>query len=111
MSQYFTKNGKPYVIRQVEENDAKNLIEYSKMIFASTDQVLTALEEYTISVADEKTWINSISKSPSSKLLIAELDGRIVGFLFFIGQQKIKIAHTGDVGVNVHPDYRGQAGH
>lgn len=108
MSQYFTKNGKPYVIRQVEENDAKNLIEYSKMIFASTDQVLTALEEYTISVADEKTWINSISKSPNSKLLIAELDGRIVGFLFFIGQQKIKIAHTGDVGVNVHPDYRGQ---
>lgn len=108
MSRHFTKTGTPYIIRQVEEHDAENLIEYSKTIFASTDQVLTTLEEYTISVADEKTWINNIRKSLNSKLLIAELDGRIVGFLFFIGQQKIKIAHTGEVGVNVHPDYRGQ---
>lgn len=107
MSQHFTKTGTSYIIRQAEETDAENLIAYSKIVFASTDQVLTTLEEYTISVADEKTWINNISKSPNSKLLVAELDGQILGFLFFISQQKIKIAHTGEVGVNVHPDYKG----
>jgi len=107
MSEHFTKNGTPYIIRQVAEDDAESLIAYSKTVFASTDQVLTTLEEYTISVADEKTWINNISKNPNSKLLIAELEGRIVGFLFFIGQQKIKIAHVGELGINVHPDYQG----
>lgn len=107
MSQYSTKSGASYIIRQVAEDDAENLIAYSKAVFASTEQVLTTPVEYTISVADEKTWINNISKSPNSKLLIAEMDGRIIGFLFFIGQQKVKTAHTGEVGVNVHPDYQG----
>lgn len=107
MSQHFTKNGESYIIRQVTEDDAENLIAYSKTVFGSTDQVLTTLEEYTISIADEKTWINNVSKSPNSKLLLAELDGRIVGFLFFIGQQKAKITHVGELGVNVHPYYQG----
>src|SRR6185437_14689604 len=87
MSQHFTKNGTPYIVRQVAEDNAENLIAYSKTVFASTNQVLTTLEEYTITVADEKTWINNINKSSNSKLLIAEMEGRIVGFLFFIGQQ------------------------
>jgi len=107
MSQHFTKNGTPYIVRQVAEDNAENLIAYSKTVFASTNQVLTTLEEYTITVADEKTWINNINKSSNSKLLIAEMEGRIVGFLFFIGQQKVKIAHVGELGINVHPDYQG----
>jgi RimJ/RimL family protein N-acetyltransferase len=106
MSHHFTKSGTSYIIREVEEKDAENLIAYSKTVFASTDQVLTTLEEYNISVTDEKAWINNINKSSNSKLLIAELDGQIIGFLFFIGQQKTKITHVGELGVNVHPDYQ-----
>lgn len=106
MTQHLTKNGTPYIIRQANENDAENLIEYSRTVFASTDQLLTTPEEYTIPVAGQKAWINNISKSANSKLLVAVLDGRIVGFLFFTGQQKTKNAHTGELGVNVHPAYR-----
>lgn len=107
MTTHLTKTGIPYVIRQTVEDDAENIIQYSKTVFASTDQVLTVPEEYNISVTDEKIWINNISKSPASKLLVAVLDDRIIGFLFFIGQQKVKNAHVGEFGVNVHPDYQG----
>ena len=106
MTEHLTKNGTPYIIRHANENDAENLIEYSKTVFASTDQLLTTPEEYTISVAEQKAWINNISKSRNSKLLVAVLDGRIIGFLFFTRQQKVKNAHVGELGVNVHPAYR-----
>ncbi|WP_295794739.1 GNAT family N-acetyltransferase [Mucilaginibacter sp.] len=106
MTQHSTKNEIPYIIKEADEIDAENIIQYSKTVFASTDQVLTMPEEYNISVADEQIWINNISKSPTSKLLVAVRDEEIIGFLFFIGQQKAKIAHVGELGVNVHPGYR-----
>ncbi|MDP9079827.1 MAG: GNAT family N-acetyltransferase [Bacteroidota bacterium] len=107
MTRHLTKNGLSYIIRQADENDAEDLIQYSKIVFASTDQLLTAPEEYNISVAGEKAWINNIRKSENSELLIAELDNQLIGFLFFIGQTKAKNAHVGELGVNVHPAYQG----
>jgi len=76
------------------------------MLFASTDQLLNTVEEYKITVEDEKTWINSFSQNPSAIALIAEMNKEIVGFLFFISQAKKKNSHTGEFGVNVHPDYQ-----
>ncbi|MBB6111615.1 Protein N-acetyltransferase, RimJ/RimL family [Mucilaginibacter lappiensis] len=106
MINHLTKNGISYCIRQVDENDAEQLIAYSKNVFASTNQLLTTPEEYNISVADEKVWINNIRKSKNSELLIATLDHQVIGFLFFIGQQKAKNAHVGELGINVHPGYQ-----
>jgi L-amino acid N-acyltransferase YncA len=34
------------------------------------------------------------------------LDGQVTGFQFFIGQQKAKHAHVGEVGLNVHAGHR-----
>jgi hypothetical protein len=51
------KDGRQFIIRQPNEDDAEGIINYSKILFASTDQVLTTLEEYTITVDNEKIWI------------------------------------------------------
>jgi RimJ/RimL family protein N-acetyltransferase len=107
MNNHFTKDGKPLVIRKPTENDAENIINYSKILFASTDQVLTTLEEYTITVENEKIWINNFNQNPDALVLVAELNQQIVGLLFFIPQTKKKNCHTGEFGVSVHPDYQG----
>jgi RimJ/RimL family protein N-acetyltransferase len=88
------------------ESDAEAIINYSKTLFASTDQVLTTLQEYTISVADEKTWINDFNANPNALLQVAELEGQIVGLLFFAANRRLKDSHTGEFGVNVHPKYQ-----
>ena len=106
MNDPITKEGQKVTVRQPTEKDAEGIINYSKILFASTDQVLTTLEEYTITVAQEKTWINNFSKSPNSLLLIAEFDQQIVGLLFFSGNTKKKNAHTGEFGISVHPDFQ-----
>jgi RimJ/RimL family protein N-acetyltransferase len=104
---YLTKDNRSFIVRIPDENDALSIINYSKALFASTDQVLTTLEEYTITLENEKIWINTINENPKSKLLIAEIDNQIAGFLFFIPNTKIKNAHTGEFGVSVHPHFQG----
>jgi RimJ/RimL family protein N-acetyltransferase len=107
MNTHLTKDGKTFIIRKPDEKDAGEIISYSKMLFASTDQVLTMAEEYTITLENEKIWINDLNGNPKSNLLIAELENQIVGLLFFIPNTKIKNAHTGEFGVSVHPDFQG----
>ena len=107
MNTYLTKNGRKFTIRQPTEVDAENIISYSKILFASTDQVLTTLEEYTISIEDEKVWINTFNQNPDSIILIAELENQIVGLLFFKSNSKKKNSHTGEFGVSVHPNFQG----
>jgi RimJ/RimL family protein N-acetyltransferase len=107
MNTHVTKDGREFIIRQPTEKDAADIINYSKILFASTDQVLTTVEEYTITVENEKTWINSFNQNPNANLLVAELNSQIIGLLFFIPNAKKKNSHTGEFGVNVHPNFQG----
>jgi RimJ/RimL family protein N-acetyltransferase len=107
MNEYYTKDGKGFVIEQPTVENAEEIIQYSRKIFSSTDQVLTIPEEYTITVEGEIEWIKNINDNPNSLLLIAKLNNNIIGFLFFIHNSKKKTSHTGEFGVNVHPEYQG----
>jgi RimJ/RimL family protein N-acetyltransferase len=107
MNNYLTKDGRQFIIRQPSVDDAEAIINYSKILFASTDQVLTTLEEYTITVENEKIWVQNLNDNPNALLLIAQLNAQIIGFLFFMPNTKKKNAHTGEFGVNVHPHFQG----
>ncbi|GHN01172.1 acetyltransferase [Cytophagales bacterium WSM2-2] len=104
---YTSRDGRQITIRRPTENDAEGIINYSKKLFASTDQVLTTLDEYTITVEAEVDWINNFNSNPNSRLLIAEHNSEIVGLLFFATNVKKKNMHVGEFGVSVHPDYQG----
>ena len=104
---HLTRDNRSFTVRNPSEDDAVNIISYSKIVFASTDQVLTTVDEYRITLESEKLWINTLNENPQSNVLIAELDNQIVGLLFFIPNSKIKTAHTGELGVSVHPSFQG----
>lgn len=105
MTQHLTKDSQPLTIRRPIISDAAAIIDYSKIMFASTDQTLTTLEEYTITVEQEILWIKSANENPNALVLIAELDDQIVGLLTFFAFTRKKIAHSGEFGISVHPDF------
>jgi RimJ/RimL family protein N-acetyltransferase len=108
MKKSITRDGREFIIRRPTERDAANIIKYSRILFASTDQVLTTQDEYTITVENEKIWINNFNQNPDSLVLVAELDEEITGLLFFMPNTKKKNSHTGEFGVSVHPDVQRQ---
>ena len=107
MKKQFTRNGIAFTVRRAQEEDAEGIIAYSKIVFDNTDQVLTTPEEYNMTVMQEKLWINSGLLIPGALLLIAEVKDEVVGLLDFFPKPKKKVAHTGEFGISVHPDYQG----
>jgi len=107
MNKQFTRDGKAFTVRRPLEEDAEAIIAYSKIVFDNTDQVLTTPEEYTMTVVQEKLWINSALLEPAALILIAEIGDEVVGLLDFFPKHKRKVAHTGEFGISVHPNYQG----
>ncbi len=107
MNNYQAKGGIKFTIRQPIESDAEGIIHFAKVLFPSTDQVVTTPEEFTMTVEQEQAWIRSSAQNPDSIILIAEADNVIVGLLSLAAHAKKKFAHTGEFGVSVHPNYQG----
>lgn len=101
-----TKDNRSFIIRQPAEEDAEKVLRYSKMIFASTDQLLTTPQDFNMTVEDERAWIRMLTTTPNANILIAELDNQIAGLLFFVPNTRLKNAHTGEFGITVHPGYQ-----
>jgi ribosomal protein S18 acetylase RimI-like enzyme len=108
MTSHQTRNGRSFVIKTPAESEASQLLDYSKLLFASTDQVLTTPAEFNLTVEDERKWIRGLNQNPNALLLVAELGSQIGGMLFFIPGEKQKNRHTGQFGLNVHPILQGQ---
>jgi hypothetical protein len=73
MDKYLMKDGSQFTIRQPKEADAEGIINYSKILFASTDQVLTTLEEYTITVDNEKIFLTVFETNKNALKLYKDL--------------------------------------
>lgn len=101
-----TKDQREFIIRQPTEDDAEAILLYSKLIFASTDQVLTTPQDFNMTVEDERGWIKMLTTTPNANILAAELNGEVVGLLFFVPNMRIKNAHTGEFGITVHPEFQ-----
>jgi ribosomal protein S18 acetylase RimI-like enzyme len=106
MQTFTIRNNLSVTIREAEEKDAEGILSFVRLIFASTDQVLTTPEEFTITLEQERTWVRSYSETPTSLILVAEADSKIIGLLDFACKTKKKMSHTGEFGVSVHPDYQ-----
>lgn len=100
------KENKDFIIREVQVSDAESLNNYIKIIFSSTDQLLTTIEEFTDTVNRQKDWIKTSINNPTSIIFIAQMDNHIIGLLDFRAKQRKKIEHTGEFAVSVHPDYQ-----
>jgi RimJ/RimL family protein N-acetyltransferase len=99
-------SGLDYTIRIPTENDAQAIIDFAKKMFGSTDQVLTTPAEYLITLEQEQEWIRHGNNHPDTLILIAEMDGMVIGLLDFAPKTRLKNNHTGEFGVSVHADFR-----
>ncbi len=77
--QIILKNGEVCTLRSPDITDAEKLLEYLKKTSYETNFMLRYPEEVTMTVEDEKEFINSIRKNPNSIMISAFLGDQLVG--------------------------------
>lgn len=97
-------------IRKITTDDATQMLEYIIEVSKSAPYILREQSEFeNLSVDAEKKWIESfLSNQERNILLVAINNGRIIGSAECVGQDAKRIRHVGEIGLSVHPDFRGQ---
>jgi RimJ/RimL family protein N-acetyltransferase len=89
------------LIRDVVTQDAERLVALSQTLFSETDFLLYGPGEYLLTTEDAFLQIGRASQVPTSRNLIAEHDGRYVGFLRVIGSPVPRLRHSASLALAV----------
>ena len=87
------------VLRNAEEADAGQLIEYLKNTTAETRFLVREPEEITATAEEECRCISSMYESEHALMLLAFLDGELAGNCSFTGMPQKRYRHRATVGI------------
>ena len=77
--QFIDKLGREVCLRNAEEADAAALIDYLRITTTETPYLIREPEEVTITLEQEKSFIQRAKDAERELLLIAEIDGKHIG--------------------------------
>ncbi len=100
------KRNENVVIRSADVQDAKQILQLAKSVVAEDIYQLITLPELNITVASEKKWIVFHRDHSDRLLIVAEVNGEIVGLLNFANGSRIRTSHTGEFGMSIAKAYR-----
>jgi RimJ/RimL family protein N-acetyltransferase len=101
------RDGRAMVVRCATADDAEAYVRHRAEEGATYEYLVTEPDEFQ---ADAAAWAErfaSAADDPGRLMLLAEVDGRIVGFLFFTAGSRRRVAHKGMFGMGVGHESRG----
>ncbi len=100
------KNDQSVLLRIARTEDATELRQTIQTYLQSSPHIPLTPEEFTPSVEEEVAWIRQFLDQENSLLLVAEKDDRIIGNIDLTGNQRLRMRHTGMIGMGICEAYR-----
>ncbi len=96
------KDGRTCILRNGTEQDGKALLDIFVLTHEQTDYLLTGPEESSMTAEQEAQFLKDRTDSADEIMLLAELDGRVVGSagINCVGRKE-KIRHRAGFGISV----------
>lgn len=95
------KDGRTAILRSPNENDAQEMVDFMKQIYTETDFLMRYPEEVTITMQQERNWIQNSLSSNYALMLLCELDGEIVGTSEINFNRNFKTKHRASLGISI----------
>lgn len=99
--------GDNVLIRTATLTDVEPLLELTRQVTSEPNVTLTEWDEIDGTIDSERQFIEQAA-GPGNLLLLAEVNGQLVGMLNFSTHRKRKRAHAGEFGMTVRQSHRDQ---
>lgn len=102
------KDNVEYIIRNVQLEDAEILLEIGRSVISEGKYFIVVSEEVEKTpLHEEKERIQSLLDNIKETLIVAEVNGVVVGSIEFRSQTRKRLSHTGSVSMSISKNYRG----
>ena len=89
------------IVERARPEDAAELLEFTKIIGAQSDNLTYGAEGIGASVEQETDFLKGLYDSQKEIFLVAKAGGKIVGTANFAASQKPRLSHRGEIGISV----------
>lgn len=93
-------------IRRVKLEDALTILHIQTEVVSEGDFLITVPEEFNKTLEQQRGWIETILQNDKETMLVAEVSNEIVGWIVFTSPNRIRLSHTGSIGMMIKKDYR-----
>ncbi|HKL41303.1 MAG TPA: GNAT family N-acetyltransferase [Clostridia bacterium] len=108
MKEVILKNGEKVLIRKAVQSDAKSIIRYIHEISGESNNLTFGEGEFNVTVSQEEDMIQKVSEADNKLFLVVLKDEKIIGNLSFMGGNRPRTRHMGDLGMTVLKSYWGE---
>lgn len=105
-STHSLKDGTFVLIRNALEFDVRAVKEAVTAYVAENEGQVWEPDEFQKTDAEEFEWIRGMMTNPANILLLAEVDGQVVGNIDFHAGDRRRTAHHGEIGMGILPEWR-----
>ena len=100
------KDGRKYILRSAEPEDAPLMLKYMKIMLGETPFLLRSPEEFNYTAEDEARVLAGRKDDPRSLMLVAEMEGEIIAAADVCSHgAKSRLWHRGEFGISVRKDF------
>jgi ribosomal protein S18 acetylase RimI-like enzyme len=103
-----TKNTVRISLRTGNINDAEAVLELEKEVLAENKFMISVIEEFEETLEQKRSWIRKILENNREQLIVAEINGDVVGLIVFRSKSSKRLSHTGSFTAMVKKEYRNQ---
>lgn len=95
------KDGCTAVLRSAALDDAAEMLTFIRTCSAETEFLVRTPDECPTSIDAERTWIAGVVDSPDNLLILALVEGEIVGSAQVTFNRRQKLAHRATIGITI----------
>lgn len=88
-------------IREAEAQDAEELLKYCNIVGQETDNLSFGAEGLSVSIEQERAYLESMSEANKQVFLLAREEGGIIGTATLMGYARPRMAHRGEISISV----------
>jgi ribosomal protein S18 acetylase RimI-like enzyme len=103
------KNDAEVIIRTGRLDDSKAILDIKRDVISENEYWIASLEEFNKTITQQRDSIQRILENERETIIVAEVNGKVVGCLEFESSTLKKMSHTGSFGIMLHKYYRGMS--
>lgn len=100
------KNHTKPTIRTVRLEDASPILALQREVVGEGEFFIAVSEEYTKTSEQQREWIQHVIDNERETMLVAEMDGEVVGLIVFSSQNRKRLSHTGSITMMIKKEHR-----
>jgi RimJ/RimL family protein N-acetyltransferase len=94
------------MIRTAQIEDAQAVLDIHREVISEKDYFIAVSEEFNKTVEEHEEWIKKIIEHERETMFVADINGKVAGWIVFLSQERKRMHHTGSIAIMLQKDHR-----